>query len=80
VQALKDTPSYTNARSVPQISPLGSIHIYVIDPYEGTTNEKIMDITIPCGIILGSLGTVVAKSLRMMDQARASECNTAGAS
>ena len=36
------------------ISLLESVHIPVVDPYEGITHEQIMEIAIPCGIALGS--------------------------
>ena len=81
VRTLEETPSYNTARSVPQINPLGSVHIPVIDPYEGITDEQIMEITIPYGIILGSSGSAVANNLRKMDhQACASEFSTIEAS
>ena len=53
VRALEDTPAHSTARQVPLISPIGSVHIPVEDPYERITDEQIMEITIQCGITLG---------------------------
>ena len=72
VRALEDTPSTTTRSLVPQISPLGSVHMPIVDHYEGITDKQIMKITISCGVMLGSSRTAVADSLRMMDQVRAS--------
>ena len=80
MRALEETPSYTVTRPVPQTRSLGSMHIPVTDPYEGITDEQIMAIALPCGIMLGDSGSIVVDSLRMMDQDRASECSTVEAS
>ena len=72
MRAFEDTPTYTTARQVPQINPLGSVHIPIVDPYEGITYEQIMETVIPCDIMLGGLGSDVATSIKKMDQARAS--------
>ena len=57
------------------ISPHGSVHIPVMDLYEGITDEQIIEITISCGISLGSWRGGVADSLTKMDQDRAVECS-----
>ena len=62
------------------VSLLGSVHIHVMDSYEGIKDDQIMKITIPCDITMGGLGAGVAASIRRMDRARASECSAAEAS
>ena len=73
VRALEDTPTHSTPRQVPMISPLGSVRIPVEDPYEGIADEQIMEIAIPCGILMGNSGVEVADRLREKDQARAKE-------
>jgi len=64
VRAPEDIPSNSTTRQVPMISLRGSVHILITNPCEGITDEHIMEITIPCGITLGSSGADVADSRR----------------
>ena len=51
VRALEVTPPTPARLSASQLKLLGSVHILVVNHYEGITDEQIMEITIPCGIM-----------------------------
>ena len=56
---------------------MGSVHLPVHDPYEGITDEKIMEIAIHCGFLINGSGAEVGAHVQEMDQAWASESGAA---
>ena len=79
-RALDDIPTYATTRPTLMISPLGFVHIPVVDPFKGITYKQIMEIIILCGISLGSSGAGVAASLREMYHDRVALSSAAEAS
>ena len=73
VRALEVTPPTLARLSASQLKLLGSVHIPVVNHYEGITDEQIMKITIPYGVMQGSSRAVVVDNSRKMNQARAVE-------
>ena len=55
------------------------MHIPVVDPYEGITDEQIMKITIPCEITLGTAREDVGQNLMKMDQSKDAQLREAEA-
>jgi len=49
------------------------------DPFNGITDEQIMEMSKSCGISLGSSAADLAASLKKLDQERAARCSVAEA-